>query len=92
VHYSYDEEKIESSDDDSGSKKYKMRLWWGLWWGLVESAFGGSLETGGRFCVGAFGKNLASIAVKIFSHLIFLKNKCYINFVPSIRFAKIMLQ
>jgi hypothetical protein len=28
----------------------------------------GSLESGGRFCVGAFVKNLASVAVKMFSH------------------------
>jgi hypothetical protein len=34
----------------------KMRLWWRLWWGLAESTFGGSLESGGRFCVGAFGR------------------------------------
>jgi hypothetical protein len=43
----------------------------------VESAFGGSLESGGRFCVGAFGRNLASVAVKIFSHLIYFKKKFY---------------
>jgi hypothetical protein len=40
----------------------------GLWWGMEESAFGGSLESGGRFCVGAFGRNLVSIVVKLFSH------------------------
>jgi hypothetical protein len=27
-------------------------------------------ESGGRFCVGAFGRNLASVAVKMFSNLI----------------------
>jgi hypothetical protein len=27
---------------------------------------GGSLESGGRVCVGAFGRNLATVAVKIF--------------------------
>jgi hypothetical protein len=37
----------------------------------VESTFGGILESGGRFCVGAFGRNLASVAVKIFSHSIY---------------------
>jgi hypothetical protein len=37
---------------------------------MAESAFGGSLESSGRFCVGAFGLNLASVAVKMFSHLI----------------------
>jgi hypothetical protein len=56
----------------SGSKKCKYK-----WWGLAESAFGGSLESGGRFCVGAFGRNLASVAVKIFSHLIYFIRKFY---------------
>jgi hypothetical protein len=31
---------------------------------------GGSLDLGGRFCVGVFDRNLASVAVKMFSHLI----------------------
>jgi hypothetical protein len=31
--------------------------------------FGVSLESGGVFCVGAFGRNLASVAVKTRSHL-----------------------
>jgi hypothetical protein len=39
----------------------------------VEPAFGGSLVSGGRFCVGAFGRNLASVAVKMFSHSIYFK-------------------
>jgi hypothetical protein len=29
------------------------------------------LESGGLFCVGAFGRNLATVAVKIFLHLIY---------------------
>jgi hypothetical protein len=33
---------------------------------VAVSAFGGTLESGGRFCVGAFGRNLDSVAVKIF--------------------------
>jgi hypothetical protein len=73
-------------DGDSGSKKCK-RGCCGAYGG------GGSLESGGRFCVGAFGSNLASVAVKMFSHLIyffFFRN--FINFVLSMRFAKIMLQ
>jgi hypothetical protein len=41
-----------------------------LWWGLAESAFGCGLESRCRFCVGAFGRNLASDAVKMLSHLI----------------------
>jgi hypothetical protein len=35
-----------------------------------------SLESVGRFCVGAFGRNLASVPVKLFSRLIYLKRKC----------------
>jgi hypothetical protein len=31
----------------------------------VDSVFGGSLETGGRFCVGAFGKNFVSVNFKM---------------------------
>jgi hypothetical protein len=34
-----------------------------------------SLQSGGRFCVGAFGRNLASCAVQMFSHLISCKKK-----------------
>jgi hypothetical protein len=30
---------------------------------MVGSAFGGSLESGGRFCVGAFGRNLVALVV-----------------------------
>jgi hypothetical protein len=56
----------------------QMRLWWRLWW---------SLESGGRFCVGAFGRNLSSVAVKMFSHLIYLRRDV-INSVRSMRFAK----
>jgi hypothetical protein len=49
----------------------------GLWWGLAESVFNGSLESGCWFCVDAFGRNLASVTVKMFSHLIYFKNKFY---------------
>jgi hypothetical protein len=38
-------------------------LIWDLWLGLAEYAFSGSLESGGRFCVGEFGRNLASVAL-----------------------------
>jgi hypothetical protein len=55
----------------------QTRLWWYLWWSLAEFAFDGSLESGGRFCVGAFGRNLASVAVKMFAHLIYLKINFY---------------
>jgi hypothetical protein len=40
---------------------------------------------------GAFGRNLASVAVKIFSRSIYLKRNV-INVVLSVRFAKIMLK
>jgi hypothetical protein len=30
-----------------------------------------------RFCVGAFGRNLFSVAVRMFSHLIYLINRFY---------------
>jgi hypothetical protein len=31
------------------------------------------VESGGRFCVGAFGRNLASVTVKMFSYSVYLK-------------------
>jgi hypothetical protein len=37
--------------------------------------FGGSLESGGRLFVDAFGRNLVSVAVKMFSHLIYFIKK-----------------
>jgi hypothetical protein len=43
----------------------------------VESAFVGSLESGGRFCVGVSGRNLFSVAVKMFSHVIYFTKKLY---------------
>jgi hypothetical protein len=57
----------------------------------VESAFRGILESGSRFCVGAFGRNLASATVKMCSHKEILQRN-FINVVLSIRYAKIMLQ
>jgi hypothetical protein len=39
---------------------------------VVES--GGRLESGGRFCVGAFGTNPILVAVKMFSHVIYFIN------------------
>jgi hypothetical protein len=45
--------------------------------GYGKDAFVGSLESGGRFCVGAFDRNLASVTVKMFSHFIyFIKKFC----------------
>jgi hypothetical protein len=43
----------------------------------VKYAFAVSLASGGRFCVAAFGRNLASVAVKMFSHLIWFIQKFY---------------
>jgi hypothetical protein len=42
----------------------------GVWWNLRLLGFW-RLESGGRFCVGAFCKNLASVATQIYeySHL-----------------------
>jgi hypothetical protein len=34
-----------------------------IWWDQGKCAFGGSLESDGRFCVGKFGNNMASVAV-----------------------------
>jgi hypothetical protein len=42
-----------------------------LWWGLAESPVGESLESGGRSFVGAFGRNLVSVNVQMFSHSIY---------------------
>jgi hypothetical protein len=48
-----------------------------LWWGLEESMFLQEPEVRCRAFVGAFGGNLASVALKIFSHLIsFMKRIC----------------
>jgi hypothetical protein len=57
--------KLNSDGGDYGSKKCKEAMV-----GSGGVVFGGSLESGGRFCVGAFDRNLASVAVKMFSHLI----------------------
>jgi hypothetical protein len=39
--------------------------------------FGGSLEPGGRFCIGEFGNNVVSVATKMFSCLIYFVKKLY---------------
>jgi hypothetical protein len=63
--------KLSSDGGDSGSNKYR-RGYGGAYGGVWRS-----LESGGRFCVGAFGRNLASVAVKMFSHFIYFTNKFY---------------
>jgi hypothetical protein len=65
--------KLSSDGGDSGSKKY-MRSYGMVWRSLCLA---GVCESGGRFCVGAFGRNLASIAVKMFSHSIYFVKKFY---------------
>jgi len=44
---------------------------------LGEPEFGGSLESGGRFCVYAFGRNFVSVALKVSSYLIHYVKKFY---------------
>jgi hypothetical protein len=46
----------------------------GVWRSLC---FVGSLESDSRFCVGVFGRNLASVIVKLFSHSIYFENNVY---------------
>jgi hypothetical protein len=65
--------KLSSDGGDSGSKKYKQG-YGGVWRSLRLC---GSLESGGRFCVGEFGRNLAPVAVKMFSHTLLFIKKCY---------------
>jgi hypothetical protein len=50
---------------------------------VAESASGGILESGGRFYVTALGRNLASVAMKIFSFLIYFIQKFYTFLFPS---------
>jgi hypothetical protein len=54
---------------------------------VTESAFGGSLESGGQLCVDAFDMNHTSVTVKMFSHLFYFIKKFYRS-VLSIRFEK----
>jgi hypothetical protein len=77
--------KLSSNGGNSGSKKCK-RGYGGAYGGVWRS-----LESGCLFCVGAFARNPASVASNMLSHLIsFLRH--FINFVLSVRFAKITLQ
>jgi hypothetical protein len=60
---------------DSGSKKCKRGYGgaYGEVWRSLRLA--GAWSRAGQFCVGAFGRNLTSVAVKMFSHLIcFIKD------------------
>jgi hypothetical protein len=68
--------KLSFGCGDSGSKKCRRGVYGGVWRSLcLEGVWG--LELGDRFCVGAFGKTLASVAVKMFSHLIYLIKTFY---------------
>jgi hypothetical protein len=69
----------------------QTRLRWSLWWGLVEFAFGENLESGFRFCVHEFGKELDTVAVNMFSYLI-LFIKIFYKFYTFKIFAQIMLK
>jgi hypothetical protein len=56
------------------SKKFKRGAYDRVWRGLCL-ARDWSMESGGQFIFGAFGKNLALVAMKTFSHsLYFVKN------------------
>jgi hypothetical protein len=70
----------------------KKILWWRLYCGLAESAFGECLESGlsgRRLCVGPFGWNQVSAAVKVSAHECSLKRSFLINSVLPMQFAKI---
>jgi hypothetical protein len=51
----------------------------------IGYTFGGSLESGGRFCVGDFGRNLTSVALKMSSLSIYFIKKLYKFFPFSIQ-------
>jgi hypothetical protein len=45
-----------------------------MWWGLAESEFGGNMESGGQFHVGASGGNLGSSQCEdIFTFIYFIQ-------------------
>jgi hypothetical protein len=64
--------KLSSDSGDSSSKNCKRG-----YGGVCQSVFGGSLESGSQFCFGAFDMNLASVASKMFAHLIYFIKKYY---------------
>jgi hypothetical protein len=67
--------KLSSDGGDSGSKECK-RGYGGIWQSL-RLARVWSLKSGSRFCAGVFGRNLAPVAMKMFSHLIHFIKKSY---------------
>jgi hypothetical protein len=58
----------------------------------MEYVFGGSMESGGRYCVCALVRYLSSGSVKIFSHLIHFYKKWYTFCTFSGDLKKIMMQ
>jgi hypothetical protein len=60
-------------------------------WQSLRLAEDWSVESGGKFSVGAFGRTLPSVAVKMFSHRINLQRNA-INYVLLTLFTKIVLQ
>jgi hypothetical protein len=71
--------KLSSGGGEFGSKNTNNTMG-----GLAESLFAMGMESDGRVCGGAFGRNLASVVVKMFSHLIYFLKKFY-NLAFSIR-------
>jgi hypothetical protein len=65
---------LSSYGGDYCSKKYKRSfvVTYGGVWQSVHMA-GVWSQSDGRFCVDAFGRNFASVAVKMFSHLIYFR-------------------
>jgi hypothetical protein len=62
--------KLSYDGGDSGGKKCKR---------FYDGAYGAvwrTMESGSLFCVGASGRNLASVGVEMFSHLIYFLKKC----------------
>jgi hypothetical protein len=69
--------KLGSDVGDSDSKQCKRGYggaYGGVWRSLRLAVV---WKTGGQLCFGASGRNLATVAVKKFSHLIYLKKKFY---------------
>jgi hypothetical protein len=65
--------QFSSYGGDIGSKNRRQ----GYGGAYCVSAFGESLKLNGWFCTAAIGRNQVSIALKIFSHLIYFIKKFY---------------
>jgi hypothetical protein len=84
-------------------KKIEINFCWGrlwckemhttLWRGLAESAFfpkNLSMESGGRFFISAFGRNVASVGMEMFCYLIYLMKKFYKFYISYSTFAEFL--